>query len=449
MKMKINFKHSVESIKRALSHLYPYDIAVLFTSLKDEEKRKLISVLSLELLTLVFVELEDDYQIEFYHLLPSTTQKSLLRKLETDELKAFIELFEEPAEQKEIIEKLSKIKARTIQLLLTYDEDEAASIMMTDFFVIPVDLTIKEATNLIITESKDNDYIDTVFVEDEQKKCIGFVDLKDLIIARPNQKLENMMETEFPFVLEHDTIESAIEKVQDYDRNVIPVMTEENQVIGIITADDIFDELIEDYEEDYDSFAQISDHDESMSPLARSRQRLPWLITGIVLNLLTISILSMFSATIAQVTVLILFQPMILGMAGNIGTQALAVTILGIHQQDFKEHNKAKKHILKEMSIGLINSLLLGLIAFVYVQVYLSILGVSSQSPFEVAIAVFAALSIAMFLSSTLGSLVPILFDKIGIDPSAASGPMMATVNDIISLVVYFSIATLMFIQFV
>ena len=440
--MKINFKHSVESIKRALSHLYPYDIAVLFTSLKDEEKRKLISVLSLELSTLVFVELEDDYQIEFYHLLPSTTQKTLLRKLETDELKAFIELFEEPAEQKEIIEKLSKIKARTIQLLLTYDEDEAASIMMTDFFVIPVDLTIKEATNLIITESKDNDYIDTVFVEDEQKKCIGFVDLKDLIIARPNQKLENMMETEFPFVLEHDTIESAIEKVQDYDRNVIPVMTEENQVICIITDNYI-------YEEDYDSFAQISDHDESMSPLARSRQRLPWLITGIVLNLLTISILSMFSATIAQVTVLILFQPMILGMAGNIGTQALAVTILGIHQQDFKEHNKAKKHILKEMSIGLINSLLLGLIAFVYVQVYLSILGVSSQSPFEVAIAVFAALSIAMFLSSTLGSLVPILFDKIGIDPSAASGPMMATVNDIISLVVYFSIATLMFIQFV
>ncbi len=445
MRNKINFKHSDDAIKRSLNHLYPYDIAVLYQTLDDDEKTRLVHLIKLETLVETFVELEEDDQKEIFELLPTTTQKSLLRKLETDELKAFIDLYDIEEKRHEMVGMLPKVKARTIQLLLTYDEDEAASIMMTDFFTIPIHLTIKEATKYIISKSKDNDYIDTVFIQDDNNQCIGLVDLKELIIARPNQKLENLMTTDFPYVLANDSIEEAIQFVLDYDKNVIPVLSETHEILGIITADDIFDELIEDYEEDYESFSQISDHDISLTPFERSRQRLPWLFIGVVLNLLTITILASFSATIEQVTVLVLFQPMILGMAGNIGTQALAVTILGIHQQDFKEQDRAKKHILKEISIGLINSLLLGIIAFIFVQLYLTVLGITSQSPLDVATTVFIALSTAMFISSIIGSSVPIIFDKFGIDPASASGPMMTTINDIISLVVYFSIATLMF----
>lgn len=446
MSHKINFKHSDDSIKRNLSHLYPYDIASLFEQINQVEKEKLIKLIKFDVLKDVFVELEDEYQIEIFELLPQTTKKTLLRSLETDELKSFIDLFEDEEKRLELIANLSRVKAKTIQLLLSYDEDEAASIMMTDFFTIPVELTIKEATHLIITESKDNDYIDTVFIHNELNECIGYVELKNLIIARSNQKIENMMETDFQFVNEKDSIEEAIEHVLDYDINVVPVLNDRKQVIGIITADDIFDELIEDYEDDYDTFSQIGEHDVTFSSFTRFKQRIPWLILGVFLNLLTITILSQFSTTLQQVTVLILFQPMILGMAGNIGTQSLAVTILGIHQLDFKEQHKAKKHIFKEITIGFINSILLGIIAFAFVSIYLTILGDFSQKPMLVGFAVFMALSIAMFISSTIGSIVPILFDKIGIDPAAASGPMMTTINDILSLVIYFSIATVMFI---
>ncbi len=448
MKIKINFKHSDDTIKRTLKHLYPYDVAVMYQSLNEHEKRRLLHLLTLESLVDVFVELEEEEQVEVFDFLSRKTQQSLLRNLETDELKAFIDLYDIEDKRHDMISMLPKVKARTIQLLLTYDDDEAASIMMTDFFTIPIDLTIKEATNYIITKSKTNDYIDTVFIQDDLNKCVGLVDLQQLILARPNQKLEDIMEKDFPYVGANDSIEEAISDVLDYDKNMIPVLNDEREVIGIITADDIFDELIEDYEEDYETFSQISDHDVSLTPFERFRQRIPWLFFGVILNLLTITILSLFSATIEQVTVLILFQPMILGMAGNIGTQALAVTILGIHQKDFKEHKKAKKHILKEMSIGIINSLLLGIIAFLFVQIYVTILRTSNQSPLDIAITVFIALSAAMFISSVMGSLVPIIFDRLGIDPASASGPMMTTINDIISLVIYFSVATLMFMTF-
>jgi magnesium transporter len=446
MRKHLNFKHSDESLKKVLKNLHPYDIAVIYESLEDIEKHRLITLIPLEKMAEVFVELGIENQKEVFKTLTDITKKSLLRKLETDELKAFIEMYDTHEERDAIVQMLSKVKAKTIQLLLTYEEDEAASIMMTEFFAIDQNITIKEATSLIVLKSKDNDYIDTVFIQDEQKKCIGHIDLQDLIIARPNQKLNQLMVKDFPFVYANDSIEEAIQYVLDYDKNVIPVLNNEHEILGIITADDIFDELIEDYEDEYESFSQISDHDISLSSLQRSKQRLPWLMIGVILNLLTITILSTFSATIEQVTALILFQPMILGMAGNIGTQALAVTILGIHQADFKEKQEAKKHIISELLIGLINSLLLGVIAFIFVQIYLTILNMTMQQPVDIAFTVFISLTIAMFISSILGSVVPIIFDRLNIDPASASGPLMTTINDIVSLVIYFSIATVMFL---
>jgi magnesium transporter len=153
-----------------------------------------------------------------------------------------------------------------------------------------------------------------------------------------------------------------------------------------------------------------------------------------------------FGATLEAVTALILFQPMILGQAGNIGTQALAVTILGIHQHALDEKKDTYKHILKESTIGLINGLVVAAIAFIYVTIYLNIFEVGSQEPMKVGFAVFSALLTVMVISSIMGTLVPIILEKINVDPASASGPFMTTINDIVSLVVYFAIATLLFV---
>ena len=445
MKHKINFSHSKESIIKVINQIYAYDLAMMYQQLDIEKKNKLLDMMPFEKLVEVFIELDAHFQLEAFSYLNSQKQISLLRQMDTDEIKSFILLYDDEKDKEKLLLMLSPIKRKTVQLLLTFDENQAASIMKTEFISININQTIKEATHDVIVKSKDQDYIDTVFVENENHVCVGLIDLQSLIIARQNDTIEKIMNKDFLFVLSNDTIEDAIQYVLDYDRNVLPVLDENHHIMGIITADDIFDELIEDYEEDYEAFYQISDHDRSFSAFKRARMRMPWLLIGIVLNLFTITILSLFSHTLEQITILVLFQPMILGMAGNIGTQALAVTILGIHQKEYKDNHNAKKHIRNEVLIGGFNSVIVGGIGFFFVFIYVSLLNLETFIPFDVAVTVSVSLTLAMFISSFIGSFSPIMLNKLNIDPAFASGPILTTINDIISLVIYFGLATLMF----
>ena len=167
---------------------------------------------------------------------------------------------------------------------------------------------------------------------------------------------------------------------------------------------------------------------------------------AVILNLVIATILSFFEVTLVQVVALVLFQPTILGMAGNIGTQSLAVTILGLHLEEIDGKKKARKHALKEMTVGLINSLLLATAAFAFVSIFLSIVPTGNQVPFAIASVVFISVFASMFIAGTMGALVPLIFNHFHIDPSAASGPIMTTINDLVTLIIYFGIATLVFI---
>lgn len=426
--------------------MFAYDLAMLYPRFDQDEKKRMIHLINLEKLTDMFVELDHDDQVELLSLLESPRNKSLLKNLESDDLKEFIEALSED-EQKEVILLLPKIKAKTIELLLTYDEDLAASIMNTDFIVVHKDLTIKEATNKVVTTSKDSDYIDTIFVEDDDKKLIGVIDLKTLIITRPQATLSDIMMDDYHFVYENDTIEKAIITVQDYDRNAIPVLDQSHHILGIVTADDIFDEIIENTEYDYQKMALLQDHESTSSAFKRTKQRLPWLMIAVFLNLVIASFLSIFEATIEQITVLVLFQPLILGMAGNIGTQSLAVTILGLHLKEFDSKTLPKAHVKKEIFIGFVNSLLLGIASFGFVTLFLWIVGYQGE-PASVYIAgvVFTAIFTSMFISALMGVFVPITLTRFKQDPSAASGPIMTTINDVVALVIYFGVATIAFL---
>ena len=446
MAKKVNFRHSDESLKKTFLNIHAYDLARIFERENDEHQEKIIMLCPIERLADIFVELEEDDQQMLFSMLDESRQKKMLRMLESDDLKAFIEIFE-GEQQNNLLDLLPKYKAKTIRLLLTYEEDQAAYIMTTDFMALNINLSIKEATNTIISHAKETDYIDTIFIVDDNGLLQGTIDIKDLIIARPSASIHQIMDEHSAYVYADDTIEQAIQQVRDYDEHALPVLERDGRLLGIITADDIFDEIIEDYEDDYERMAQITDYESATSAFQRSRKRLPWLLIGVLLNLLTITILLNFGATLEQVTALILFQPMILGQAGNIGTQALAVTILGIHRHDLDQHKDAMKHFVKEFSIGLINSLMIAGIAFIYVSIYLNLLHIGSENPLKVALAVFAALLTVMTISSMMGTLVPMTLSKMKVDPAAASGPFMSTINDIISLVVYFSIATLLFVS--
>lgn len=443
MPRHINFKHSDALLDKMFDAIHGYDLALLYPSLEDIEKKRMITLIKDDKLSDMFVELEKEDQIDIINYLNQNKIKKLITSLESDDLKEFLEDFDEET-QKQYLKYLGKIKAKTIELLLAYEDDHAASIMTTDFMTVDEKMNIKDATNKIITTSKDQDYIDHIYVTNNQNQWVGTIDIKDLIIARPGQYIKDIMEDEDIFIFEDDSIEKAIDMVQDYDKNAIPVLDHNHHVIGIITADDIFDELIEDYEEDYQKLALINEHTTALTSVERSKQRLPWLLIAVLLNLVTVSILSTFEATLETVTVLVLFQPMILGMAGNIGTQSLAVTILGIHQDDFEQ--KHKKHIVKEILVGVFNSAILAMIAFLFVYALLSIIGSQNISPRNIAQVVALAIFLAMSISSSMGALVPLTLHHFDIDPASASGPIMTTFNDIIALVLYFGIATIMFL---
>ncbi|MBN2299944.1 MAG: magnesium transporter [Acholeplasmataceae bacterium] len=442
MSKKINFKHSDDALKKTFKSLHAYDLAVLFDQLDHDEKIRVIHLVDSMKLADIFVSLEEEDQLEFFDLLDTSKKKLILKNMESDDLKAFIENIDENR-QEEIINLLSAVKRKAIRLLLAYDEDLAASIMSTDFITISQDLPVKEATDLIVKTSKEQDYIDTIYVINDDKKMIGFVDLKQLIMTRGNKKISDVMEEDFQFVYVLDSIEKAIQTVRDYDRNSIPVLDQGHHVLGIVTADDIFDEIVESSEEDYQKLASISDFDSTSSAIRRSAQRLPWLMIAVVLNLATASFLSIFEVTLVQVAALILFQPTILGMSGNIGTQSLAVTILGLHLEEIDSKKMPKKHVYKEMTIAFINSLTLALVAFTYVTVFLTIVPIGNQTPLQISTVVFLSVFMSMFIAGSMGALVPVIFNHFGIDPSAASGPIMTTINDVITLVIYFGIATL------
>ncbi len=446
MTKKINFKHSDESLRKTFRTIHPYDLAVLFEKIDKDERIRLIHLVDNAQLGDMFVSMEHEEQTELFNLLDVPKQKVLLRNLESDDLKAFIEEFEEEKEKEEIISLLSAVKRKAIHLLLTYNENLAASIMSTDYLTISRDMTIKEATNYIVTTSREQDYIDTIYVENDEREIVGLIDLRQLIMTRSGKKIFEVMVEDIQYVYEYETIEKAIESVQDYDRNCLPVLNSKKRIIGIITADDVFDEIVESSEEDYQKMALIADHDSSSSAFERSSKRLPWLMIAVILNLVIATILSFFQVTLIQVVALVLFQPTILGMAGNIGTQSLAVTILGLHLEEIDNKKKARKHAIKEMTVGLINSLLLATAAFAFVSIFLSIVPTGNQVPFAIASVVFISVFASMFIAGTMGALVPLIFNHFHIDPSAASGPIMTTINDLVTLIIYFGIATLVFI---
>ncbi|MFA5560503.1 MAG: magnesium transporter [Acholeplasmataceae bacterium] len=444
MRKAINFNHSNEQIKKQLKKLHAYDIAKLYPYLEDDDKEKLVSLLTLEQKEKLFIELNLDLQVDFLDLLDLKTKKQLLNTLNTDDLKTFIEQLEDD-ENDQYLDLLENKKKHLIEKLLIYQDDVAAAIMNTNLISINQNMSIKEATHTVIQSADENHDMDVLFVVDDNNHYVGTVDLKSLIVARPHNVLSEIIDYQESYVYEYEPISQTIQKLKDYDLKVMGVLNEDNGLIGMITADDIFDEISETFDSQLDKIASLGDYQDYSTAFERVKMRFPWLLFSVILNLLMAVFLSVFELTLIEVAALVLFQPLILAMAGNIGTQSLAVTILGLHHQKIQGDNK-KKHVKKELSIGLVNSIILGIIAFGFVYLFLNISPMGTQKPLHMGLLVAFSLATSMIASTFSGVFLPLLFDRINVDPGSASGPMMTTINDLVALVIYFGTATLIFV---
>lgn len=446
MANKINYELSKTQIVKQLLSMHEVDIAKEFVELDDDKKPELVELIPSNMIDDVFIELESSDAYEFFTLTNDLQKRVLLTDLSAADLKDLFEEFDLD-KKNNFINLLTINKKNELERLLKYDQTLAASEMRSDFLKLDVELKVSDAMKYIVKNVVENDYIDTIFVIDNNDKLFGIIELKDLIIARKETEIKSLVNKDYDFIYEDDKLGVAFDKVSNYDIPVLPIITHDKVLLGIITADDVLDELATEYESNMDKFVAVGDFEESSSPLKRSYQRLPWLLVSIVLNLVIALILSVFTGTIEAVTALILFQPLILGMAGNIGTQAIAVTILVLYQKTHETKELMRSHIKKEMMIGLLNAFLIGVFGFILSIGFLSFSTFGGDvNVILLSLTISLSLFLSMFLSAIFGVFIPIVLTKFKVDPAAASGPIISTINDLVALLIYFGLATIIII---
>ncbi|GKU81815.1 magnesium transporter [Niallia sp. NCCP-28] len=426
----------LSAFRKEFLELHPYDQASFFKELEKETKERVFSYLSPNEMAYLFENLEMndwEYQELLATLIPSYVAEMLadmsaddavdiLNALEKDQAISYLAIMEKEA-------------ADNVKALMDYEEDTAGSIMTLEYISIPTDQTVASSMNILKREAPDAETIYYIYAVDKNKRLAGVVSLRSLIVSDDHVLIADIMQERVFSVGVSEDQENVARKMRDYDFLALPVVDFQQRLLGIITVDDILDVLEEEASEDYSKFAAVSNMDFiDQHPFSAAKKRLPWLIILLFLGMFTASLIGRFEETLNQVAILAVFIPLIGGMAGNTGTQALAVAVRGLATGDLEKENKWKL-IAREAGTGIITGLVCGvlvaIIVFIWQQdIYLGML---------VGISILGTLIVA----TIAGAIIPIVMNKFNIDPAVASGPFITTINDIISIFIYFGMATM------
>ena len=439
-----------DSPKKMLGKLFDYhenDIAQVIPALTVPERKKFYRICHVEMLSDIFEYFDEDDAGIYLDEMDVRKAADVISELETDT--AAKVLHELPKDKRElIVDAIDPEIRKQIRLIASFDEDEIGSRMTTNYIVIRENLTVKQAMSELVRQAEENDNITTIFVVDENGEFFGALDLKELIIARSTTALDTLIATSFPYVYANELIDDCIEKLKDYSESIIPVLDNSNRILGVITSQSIIEVVDDEMGEDYARLAGLTAEEDLNEPLVESmKKRLPWLLILLCLGMLVSSVVGAFEKVIAQLTLIMAFQSLILDMAGNVGTQSLAVTIRVLMDENLTF--KQKGHLVaKEMRVGLSNGLLLGIISFIFVGIYIHLAKHKAISfSFAVSGCIGASLLLAMLISSAVGTLVPMFFKKIKVDPAVASGPLITTVNDLVAVVTYYGMSWVLLIN--
>lgn len=436
---------SREELVDRLSDYHDNDLAEALELLTAEERKYLYEILGAERMAEIFAYLDDGE--EYLQELTLEEQAKVLSEMDSDDAVDILEEMDDDSKCK-ILGMLDKEAGEDVKLLLSYDEDEIGSYMTTNFIMIHKGLTIREAMRELVRQAGENDNISTIYVVDRKEEYYGAIELQDLIIAREHTDLEDLISRSYPFVMDHEKISECIEKIKDYAEDSIPVLLENRTIGGIITAQDIVEVVDDEMGDDYAKLAGLTAEEDLNETTGESiRKRLPWLIILLFLGMVVSAVVGAFESVVAVLPIVMCFQSLILDMAGNVGTQSLAVTIRVLMDENLTTGQKVKL-MLKEMKIGFFNGALLAVLALVFLGGYIHFLkGFALSYSLLIAACVGVSLVGAMVVSSLVGTLTPIFFKKVGVDPAVASGPLITTINDLVAIVVYYGLVAVVLID--
>lgn len=432
-------------IREKIGGYHENDVASALELLRKDERYRVYSILDSDTLAYVleYAEERNTYLGE----LGIRKRAEILSKIEVTDAVEYLKETEKN-ERGALIELMGAEAKQEIALLISYDEDEIGSRMTTNYIAISAGISVREAMRELIAQAADNDNISTIYVVDSEGTLVGGIDLKDLILARDGRPLEEIMTTSYPYVYAHELIDDSIERLMAYSEDSIPVLDENNKLKGVITASDVSTLVDDVFGDTYAKLGGLSAEEDLNEPLKKSvGKRLPWLAVLLCMGMFVSAVVGLFEVVVERIAIIVSFQSLVLGMAGNVGTQSLAVTVR-VLMDDSVNRNDKFRLVWKEVRVGLFNGAIVGISAIAVIGLYLHFVrGETILSAFALSGSTGAALFASMILAGLVGTVIPIVLKSLKIDPASASGPLITTINDLMGVVTYYGFAWIFLIN--
>ncbi|MGM7636889.1 magnesium transporter [Bacillus sp. Hm123] len=420
-------------LQKLLDELHPYDMATIYTNLPEKHQTRFLLQLSIPVLTDMIQELDNDDQMAVLKKVGKERSRKVLDDMDNDDLASLLDDMS-PENIKTFLAGMKKEESTIIENMMTYPPETAGRLMTNRFVWIKDSFTVREAVDKLKSFAEYAETINYLYVTNNQNKLVGVVSYRDLLIADIDEKVQDIMYARVISVSVYTDQEEIARLIERYDFLAIPVVDEEGVLVGIVTFDDILDVVIQEANEDIEKLSasgKAIDFDTKAGVAAF--RRLPWLILLLFIGLVSGSIISGYEETLQKVVALTFFMPMIAGMTGNTGTQSLAVVVRGLASRDI-DMKTVLSLVAREFGVGLIIgticSVLIFFIAFLW------------QGSAVLGIVVGSSLLLTLIIGTLAGTVIPLILYKLNIDPAVASGPLITTINDILSLIIYFTIAS-------
>ncbi|SDS28238.1 magnesium transporter [Gramella sp. MAR_2010_147] len=421
-----------EELLLHLEEVHHADIAEILTELNLEEATYLVKLLDSEKTAEALMELEEGVRERILENLSAREIASELNEMDTDDAADIISELSLELQQDVISEIKDEQHADDIVELLRYDEDSAGGLMAKELVRVNENWSVTGCMAEMRKQAENVTRVHSIYVVDDKNKLKGRLSLKDLLTASSDANISDIYIPQVDFVNVHTEGEEVARIMQKYDLEAIPVVDEMNRLVGRITIDDILDFVKEEAEKDYQMAAGISEDVEADASIWRlTRARLPWLILGLFGGLGAVYVMKGFEEALANYVELFFFTPLIAAMAGNVGVQSSAIIVQGLANDNLK--GSLFNRLLKEIGLTLINGVVLGILVILF--------GFIVGQPQIVSLTIALALITVIILAALIGTFVPIILDKQGIDPAIATGPFITTSNDIFGIFIFFFLA--------
>ncbi|MCM3087629.1 magnesium transporter [Bhargavaea ginsengi] len=414
--------------------LRPYDQAVQFMDIPKKHHQLLLEWLDLPTITEMLPYLEPDEQMEFIRSLGPDKAIPVLDMMQNDDLAAMLTDLS-PEEIDRLTGLMLKEEAENVRKILDYPVETAGRIMTNRFVWVHENYTVGQAVEKLKNYSDYAEYLNYTYVINSDKQLIGVLSYRQLLLTDADTPVRDIMSRRVISADAQTDQEDVAKQFARYDFVAIPVTDGDNVLVGIITVDDVIDVIVQEADEDIEMLMATGKQiDFRTKPVTAAMRRLPWLILLLFIGLVSGSIISGFEDTLNQVVALTFFMPLIAGMTGNTGTQSLSLVVRGLATEDL-DLKTAIGVVFRELFVGIIIGIICGglisVIAFIW------------QGSFILGIVVGASLVITLIIGTLAGTIIPLVLSRFKFDPAVASGPLITTVNDILSLLIYFGIATM------